>query len=213
MTTWPAADWVEETVMIGDEPVHVLRPPLPDALMDECALADDEFMPYWAELWPSGLALAREVAARTLRGARVVELGCGLGVTSIAAARAGGRALATDWSDDALEATAANVAANGAAVETARVDWRAPDELVARGPFELVLAADVLYEARNVELLLALLPRLVADRGEVWIADPDRPHAADFLARARSEGDWSVRSRALPAPPTVSIHRLLPVRS
>ena len=74
----------------------------------------------------------------------MVELGCGLAVPSIAAARAGADVLATDSDAEALELVAQNASANDVQVETAAVDWAHPDELVSRGPFDLVLAADVL---------------------------------------------------------------------
>ena len=67
------------------------------------------------------------------------------------------------------------------------MDWREPDPLVARAPFDLVLASDVLYERRHVEPLLALLPRL---GDEVLLAEPGRPYAEDFLARAAR--DWRI---------------------
>src|ERR671928_995387 len=111
-------DLVEEVVPLGDGELAVLRPRDADALLDEHAFEDDEFLPYWAELWPSGVALARSIAGRALKGARVVELGCGLGLPSIAAARAGGRVLATDWSPVAIRATAGNAELNGVEVET-----------------------------------------------------------------------------------------------
>jgi predicted nicotinamide N-methyase len=138
---------------------------------------------------------------------RVVELGCGLGVPSIVAAQAGGRVLATDWSRPALEFAADNADRNGAAIETALVDWAAPDELVDRGPFGLVLGADVLYERRNTTVLLALLPRLIAPGAEVWLADPGRATADTFLRLARDEG-WTVASTPDAQRPSVSVHRL-----
>jgi predicted nicotinamide N-methyase len=174
-------DLVEEPVMLpGGAELSVLRPRSAEALLDEHAFADDEFLPYWAELWPSGVALAREVAPRSLRGARVVELGCGLGLPSLAAARAGGRVLATDWAAPALDLLRENAARNEVSLELARVDWGKPEALLERAPFDLVLAADVLYERRNLEPLLDLLPRLA---GKLWLADPGRPPLADFLAR------------------------------
>jgi predicted nicotinamide N-methyase len=185
-------DLVEETVALRGAALQVLRPRDADALLDERAFEHEEFLPYWAELWPSGVALARRVAARALRGARVLELGCGLGLPSLAAAQAGGRVLATDWSPQAIELLERNAARNDARLETAIVDWRAPEAIVERAPWDLVLGADLLYERRNVPLLLALLPRLLASdsgdeafgrgRGELWLADPGRAPAADFLA-------------------------------
>ena len=174
-------DLVEETVALRDGELSVLRPRDAEALLDEEAFEHEEYLPYWAELWPSGQALARRVSARSLRGARVLELGCGLGLPSLAAALAGGRVLATDWSPDAIGLLEANAARNGARLETAHAAWEAPGALVERAPWDLVLAADVLYERRNVPLLLDLLPRLGA---EVWLADPGRPAAPEFLAGA-----------------------------
>jgi predicted nicotinamide N-methyase len=174
-------DLVDEVIALRDGELTIRRPRDSEALLDDEAFAQDEFMPYWAELWPSGLALARRLAGRALHGARVVELGCGLGLPSLVAARAHGRVLATDWSQAALDRLERNAAGNGLALETARVDWASPATLLARAPFALVLAADVLYERRNVSLMLSLLPAL---GDEVWLADPGRSFAEAFLEQA-----------------------------
>jgi predicted nicotinamide N-methyase len=198
-------DLVEETVALRDGELSVLRPRDAEALLDEEAFEHEEYLPYWAELWPSGQALARRVSARSLRGARVLELGCGLGLPSLAAALAGGRVLATDWSPDAIGLLEANAARNGARLETARAAWEAPAALVERAPWDLVLAADVLYERRNVPLLLDLLPRLGA---EVWLADPGRPPAPEFLAGAAAA--FEVASAPDPRHGLVIHHTLRP---
>jgi len=176
-----AEDLVEEVVALRDGELTVWRPRDTEALLDDQAFAEDEFMPYWAELWPSGLALARRLAGRALHGARVVELGCGLGLPSLTAARCQGRVLATDWSQPALDLLERNASINRLRVQTARVDWRSPEALLAEAPFALVLAADVLYERRNVSLMLSLLPRL---GHEVWLADPGRSFTEAFLDQA-----------------------------
>jgi predicted nicotinamide N-methyase len=199
-------DLVEETVVLGGRELSVLRPRDSEALLDEEAFEHEEFLPYWAELWPSGVALGRALSARSLGGVRVLELGCGLGVPSIAAALAGARVLATDWSADAVALTRLNAERNGAVLETAVAAWSAPEPLLAAGPWPLVLASDVLYERRNAEVLLELLPRLVDDGGEVLLADPARPHAPMFLEAATRR--WYVRSTAERPPSRVSVHRL-----
>jgi predicted nicotinamide N-methyase len=180
-------DLVEETVRAGPLELRILRPPNAEALIDEARFGEDEFMPYWAELWASGVALAAAVAARDLRGAQVLELGCGLGLPSVAAALSGARVLATDWAPEALEVTRRNAERNGALVETALADWSAPDALLERAPFDLVLCADVLYEPRNVDALLGLLPRLGS---EVLLGEPGRPTAARFFEAA--EREWTI---------------------
>ncbi|HEX2085788.1 MAG TPA: 50S ribosomal protein L11 methyltransferase [Solirubrobacteraceae bacterium] len=200
-------DLVEEIVPLRDRELAVLRPRDSEALIDEEAFARDERMPYWAELWPSGIALARMVAARSLRGRRVVELGCGgLALPSIAAALAGARVLATDWEEEALALARRNAERNGAEIETATCAWERPEGLVDRGPWDLVLAADVLYERRHVAPLAALLPRLVAERGEVWLADPNRPPMGEFLDTVGRA--LTVRSSGERDPPGVGIHVL-----
>ena len=186
--------------------LSVLRPRDSEALLSEEAFERDEFLPYWAELWPAGVALADAVSVRAWRGARVLELGCGLGLPAIAAALGGARVLATDWAPDSLEITRVNAERNGAIVETALCDWRDPPAaLMRRGPWDLVLGADLIYEHRNLEPLLALLPRLAA---EAWIADPGRAHEQEFLDRARA-GGWTVHTRRAGQRPSVALHRLI----
>jgi predicted nicotinamide N-methyase len=199
-------DLVEEVVGVGGRELALLRPRQPDALLSEEAFARDEFMPYWAELWPSGLALARVVAVRALRGARVLELGCGLGLPSLAAAAAGGRVLATDWAEDSIAITLRNAERNGLELEALRCSWTEPDALLAGAPWELVLASDVLYEERNGAALLPLLPRLIDARGEIWLADPGRPTADPFLAAAASVFD--ITTRRVPELPQGAVHTL-----
>ncbi len=197
---------VEEVVAVAGRDLRLLRPRDAEALLDEEAFDHEEFLPYWAELWPSALALARAVGVRALHGARTLELGCGLGLPSIAAALAGGRVLATDWSPEAIAIATRNAARNGAPVETLECSWSAPAPVLERGPFDLVLASDVLYEPRNGAALLPLLPRLLTPRGEVWLADPGRPPAGRFLAAA--EDAFAIERRPAAELPQGAVYRL-----
>ncbi|MDX6584220.1 MAG: hypothetical protein QOI10_3404, partial [Solirubrobacterales bacterium] len=52
-------DLVEEVVGVNGRDLRVLRPRDSEALLDEDAFDHEQFLPYWAELWPSGVALAR----------------------------------------------------------------------------------------------------------------------------------------------------------
>jgi predicted nicotinamide N-methyase len=187
------AHLVEETIPLRDgRPVRLLRPRDSEELLEEEAFEHEELLPYWAELWPSSVALARAIANRSLRNARTLELGCGLGLVSIAAAIAGGRVLATDWSAESIRFTRSNAQINDVEVETAIVDWAEPQALIDQGPWPVVLASDVLYEKRSVDQMLDLLPRLVTKDGEVWIADPGRKTSMEFLDRASD--DWLRRT-------------------
>jgi predicted nicotinamide N-methyase len=198
-------DLVEHVVALPGGELALLAPRDRDALLSEEAFEQEEFLPYWAELWPSALALARAVARRPLTGRRTIELGCGLGLPAIEAARAGGRVLATDWSPDAVAMTARNAERNGVALEAALFRWDA-DPRALGPPWPLVLASDLLYERRNVAPLLELLPRLCAAAGEVWLADPGRAPAARFLESAADR--WRIDAIPHDGPQHVTIHRL-----
>jgi predicted nicotinamide N-methyase len=199
-------DLVEEVVPVAGRDLSLLRPRDAEALLSEEAFENEEYLPYWAELWPSALALARAVGVRVLHGARTLELGCGLGLPSLAAALAGGRVLATDWAPDAIAMTERNAARNGLAIETLCVSWAQPEPLLARAPWDLVLASDVLYEARNGVALLPLLPRLIDAHGEIWLADPGRLAAGPFLAHAAET--FTIERRPARELPQGGVHRL-----
>jgi predicted nicotinamide N-methyase len=180
-----ALNLVEEHVDLGGEVrLSILRPPSADELIDESAFDEEEFLPYWAELWPSGLALARHVAGLDVAGRKVLELGCGLGLPSIVAALRGADVLATDWADDAIDLLRRNAERNDALLRVASARWSEPEPLFRGAPWDLVLGADLLYEERNADQLAALLPRL---GGETLLAEPGRPYAKEFLERFRAE--------------------------
>src|SRR4051812_9043382 len=170
-------------------PLTGMQPADASELPDDGAVEWAPLVPYSSVLWRSGVALAHELAGAELSGRRVVELGCGLGLPSLVAARAGADVLATDADGEALELLQRNARENELSVATQRVEWAEAEHLVARGPFEIILAADVLYERASVAPLLSLLSRL---GGEVWLADPGRPAAAAFLEGAGTR--WSVET-------------------
>ena len=181
---------VSQSIELPSSQLHLLQPSESAELPDASGVEWAPIAPYWSVLWRSGVALARELDGVPLRGLRVVELGCGLAVPSIAAARAGAAVLATDACAEALPLVARNAQANDVPIETAMVDWAEPDELLGRAPFDLVLAADVLYERASVAPLLSLLPRLAPD---AWLADPGRPTAEAFVEQALRR--WQVETR------------------
>jgi predicted nicotinamide N-methyase len=163
--------------------------------------------PYWAHLWPCGVELARAVAELRPAGARVLELGCGLALPSLAAALGGAQVRATDQAAAALAFAAYNARRNGVPLEVATCDWADPVAALAGAPWDLVLAADVVYRHSGLDALLVLLPRLVGRGGEVWLADQGRPPARDFLAACAR---WATISTTATGDPAVTVHRLRP---
>jgi predicted nicotinamide N-methyase len=92
--------------------------------------------------------------------------------------------LATDWAEDAVALLRQNAARNELSLRVERVRWDDPGPLLAEAPWDVVLGADLLYERRNADQLLELLPRL---GGEILLAEPGRPFASSFFSRWRVE--------------------------
>lgn len=174
---------------LGSLSVELFRVADPNALsdaVDPAAFAEDERFPYWAELWPSGVALARFLARKDLAGAPVIELGCGMGLAGVAAALRGARVLFTDFDPDALAFAAANHALNlGAPGAVRLLDWREPPADLSAA---VVLAADVLYERRFLDPFLEALRALVAPGGVAYVAEPGRRIAEGTVERLEAEG-------------------------
>jgi len=193
-------DLVTQTVELPGGELRVLQPAESAELPDEGGIKWAPLVDYWSVIWRSGVGLARELAAEDLRGRRVIELGCGLGLPSLAAARAGAEVLATDAYPEPLELLDRNAAANGVEVETAIADWYRPGALADRGPFDLALAADVLYIDQAADAILELLPSLTR---EAMVADPGRSGSRELLRKAPPA--WAVESTKRGI---VEIHRL-----
>lgn len=183
----------------------VLRPTDTNALLDRAASDPEQNLPYWSEIWPSGVALADAIAKQpaAVAGRRVLEVGSGLGITAIAALDAGADLLAADYSPESLLLCRLNALRNaGREPETLALNWREPEAaMVDRAVVGLpvVLAADVLYEGRDVEPLLALADRVVAPAGVFWLAEPGRAVASRFLEAADAAG-WRATSRSHAGP-------------
>ena len=174
-------------VQLGGLEVELLSPANADDLISEDDYVMDERLPYWADLWPSAQVLAEEVRTLRLRGQRVLELGCGLGLVAIGAALAGAEVTATDYYEDALLFVKLNVLeATGRTIATRMVNWvEMPKDL---GRFDLVLASDVLYEHRYAPLVANAIASTLVRGGEAIVADPGRIALDAFLDECRERG-------------------------
>ena len=174
-------------------PCTVTHPRDADDLISEADYARDERLPYWADIWPSSIALATCLADLAPKPARLLELGSGVGVVTIAALRAGHDVLATDYYADALLFTRRNALAGaGREPATRLADWRAwPGDL---GRFDLVVASDVLYERPYAEIVAGVIATSLEPGGAAFIADPGRLAVPAFVAAATARG-LDVRTR------------------
>lgn len=149
----------------------------------------DERIPYWADLWPSSIALGQYLLEQPplAPGTTVLEVGAGLGLAGLAAHWQGGQVMLTDYLPEALEVARYLWALNGAEpYETAAMDWRAPDE---RFKADLIIAADVAYESRFFEPLIKTFRALLNPGGRILIAEPNRRVGQGWLHQMVDEGE------------------------
>src|SRR5262245_16234142 len=180
------------TMTFGGRDIRLVRPTDPDRLLDDPDVLawnrDDDYMPYWAYLWPGAYLLAEAVAREPWpEGASALEIGCGLGLAGLVGLSRGLRVRFTDYDETPLRFVARSARENGfdpATFSTARLDWRdLPDER-----YPVILGADVLYEHRLVPLVANLLAELLAPEGVALVAGPYRVATEGFESALRSHG-------------------------
>ena len=175
------------SVAVAGDAVALETPRSADELINEIDFERDERLPYWADIWPSSTALAGAVSELDGTGKSALELGCGVGLVTIGALRAGFDVLATDYYEDALLFARRNgLSATGREPRTRHVDWRTfPDDL---GRFDLVLASDVLYEREYATLVADAIVASLAPGGVALIADPGRVALLSFVTACEQRG-------------------------
>jgi predicted nicotinamide N-methyase len=184
--------------VFGSHMIQLVRPADPERLLDDPRVLEwsrrDDYMPYWAYLWPAAYLLADAVARECWpdpqgrsRPLEALEIGCGLGLGGLVALARGLRVQFSDYDQGPLDFVARSVAANGFDRNRAvirRLDWRdLPDE-----HFPIIIAADVIYEARLVPMVAALLARMLLPGGSALIASPLRVAAESFPAEVSAHG-------------------------
>lgn len=188
--------WTETEFRVMDRSFRLMVPFRPDSLLDSpevlAANVRDDYMPYWAYLWPAALQIAESMLQNPWPGkTRILELGCGLGLVGIAALEAGYQVSLTDYDINAITTARMNAALNGFPDADAFVlDWRTPPEMT----YPVIIGCDVTYESRNHAPLLDLIDRMLEPDGFCWIADGGRNAAPAFVELARIRG-YSVEIR------------------
>src|SRR5882672_10972366 len=168
---------LRETVIIEDRTYFIDHPGGADRFMHIPAVHDafarDEYMPYWADLWPASRMLAKAILHEPWTpGTEALEVGCGLGLPGIVALSRGLQVTFSDYDACALRFAADNARLNGHDnFRLLQLDWRnPPDDL--RMP--LIFGADLIYELRNIAPLVSFIKKVLAPGGVCLLTDQDR---------------------------------------
>jgi predicted nicotinamide N-methyase len=182
---------VRDQVIVEGQTFWIERPDESDRLMDHpairSALAADEYLPYWADLWPASRMLAKAILREPwARGLTALEIGCGLGLPGIAALSRGLQVIFSDYDATALRFAADNARLNGLSdFRLMQLDWRHPPHDL---QVPVVLASDLLYELRNVEPLVGLIKDVMQPDGFCLLTDEDRVPAYSLRAALTGRG-------------------------
>ena len=170
-------EWETSTFTLAGQSLRIRAARRFDRLADT-----SEQLPFGSTLWPAAVALSEALVRESalVEGKEVLELGCGLGLVSVVAAKLGGKVTASDGHSDMNEALAHNAALNQVTIDYIAYDWAHGN---APPPFPVVLASDVLYETQACTLLADALVKTLAPGGIALVSDPGRPHWPRFLRK------------------------------
>ena len=149
-------------------------------------------------LWDAGQVLAHLLHSYDIKGRRVLEVGCGLGLSSLVLNHRHVDVTATDYHPAAGDFLAANVALNGGS-EIPFVCTAWDDEDCGMGQFDLIIGSDVLYERAHVAALSAFIDRHAHPTCEVIIVDGGREERGRFTSSMHALGYESCRYKPLPS--------------
>ena len=176
----------EHRIVVAARELRFVAPSSLDDLL--AAVNDAEQIPFWAQVWDSSFGLSQyleSVQGRPRGKGRLLELGCGVGVTGCVAAVLGWQVTMTDHHLDALSYARRNLNANGLTAGLALADWR---RFPFKGPFDLVVGSDILYEPTMHDCLEQILSGFLVDGATIVLSDPGRGYALDFAARLERAG-------------------------
>ncbi|MFW5959629.1 MAG: class I SAM-dependent methyltransferase [Chitinivibrionales bacterium] len=203
-------------VRAGNRDFFICKPADPTEILNritEDEFREDEFLPYWAEYWPSSVVLARyllkEVPPST---GNLCEIGCGLGTLSVILKYFGYWIIPMDYSPDSCSITKENGSRNRVDLSPVCTDWRSPGfKTELRTGFNTITGSDILYEKRFTEPVLEFIKTYLAKNGTAFIADPERGFHKDFAKEAEAHGFDITRVLRTKEPDTtkyISVFRL-----
>ncbi|RZA22694.1 MAG: hypothetical protein EOP10_14740 [Proteobacteria bacterium] len=164
--------------------------------------------PLYGILWPSAEGLAWSLwqnHSEALKGARVLEIGCGLALPSLLAARLGADVLAMDNHTNFPKVLSENMTANGVACQASVGSFADPK--LNLGEFDWIIGSDILYEPDLYPELERFLVRHAKPNARVIIADPGRYAASKFGASLKGNSRYTKVIQKIPSGQEIDLYR------
>ena len=181
-------------VTIAGQSLTFFKPQSRDRFIDSRTLTAG--FPLWAKIWEASAVLACYlVSLPPDPSKRMLEIGCGLGLVGIAAARAGHRVTMTEIDTDAINFARANTLVNGCPeVGVELLDWHAPE---LKGRFDYIVGSETTYKPEDIDALESLFDRYLKPGGTIILATKVRSTGVDFWERMRHGYHIQVRKQKM----------------
>ncbi|ART83225.1 histidine kinase [Oceanisphaera profunda] len=167
-----------QTIEIGHKDIHLCTLRDNQQFSDPKGEAEalgicDTSWPLFGVVWPSSLVLANHMLDYDIKDKRILEVGCGIGLSSIVLNQRHANITATDYHPKVEYFLDRNTLLNNnKAINFERVDWN--DEQSKLGHFDLIIGSDLLYEDQHVPLLARFIDRHASPDCKVILVDPGR---------------------------------------
>jgi len=138
--------------------------------------------PLFGIVWPSSRILATTVSLIEIDGRRVLEIGCGIALSSIVLHQMGIDITASDYhplAEEFLDQNRLNNEMSPIKFQTG--NWESKNPLL--GEFDLIIGSDVLYEPAHAEFVSQFIDCHSSADVEVIIVDPNRGNRANFTKK------------------------------
>jgi len=143
--------------------------------------------PLFGIVWPSGQVLAHLMSDFQIDGKRILEVGCGIALSSLVLNHRHADITATDYHPEAGNFLQENTDLNDdLSIPFLRTGWE--DENSGLGEFDLIIGSDLLYERGHAEMLSEFIDDHAKPHCEVILVDPGRGHHARFSKAMVSMG-------------------------
>lgn len=187
-------DTVTTPVRINGQRLRLFQPASIDRFINPTDVMDN--FPLWTKIWEASGVLASYLAGMPTDPMKtMLEIGCGLGLVGIAAAKAGHRITMTEGNPDALNFARANALANDCpSVVIRRLDWNAPQ---LEGRFDTIVGSETVYKTEDIDGLEAMFDRYLNPGGTIILAEGVRRTGVDFWERMRHHYDVKARRQTL----------------